>query len=136
MKLKTHEIQPSGDVLTDDELEEVFNQLNHMISKETIRSLLQSKTSFTFSNKQIQHIEKMRRNVLYKDKNQSPASKLLEQLENDTKILYTYVTADVGNENLISIRQKKKGRPATILPNNNIHLQHDKNMGTFAERGR
>ena len=78
----------------------------------------------------------MKMNVLYKDNNQTAASKLLLQLENNHNIVYAYVTADVGNEKLISIRQRKKGRKAVTLGINDNVLGQDENMDTFAKRGK
>ena len=40
IRMKPHEIQPSTDVLTEKELKDVFNLLNHMVSSQTICALL------------------------------------------------------------------------------------------------
>ena len=135
IRMKPHEIQPSTDVLTEKELKDVFNQLNHMVSSDTIRALLQTKTNLVFDTKQIQYLNDMRMNVLYDNEHQTPASKLLMYLERNPNIVYAYVTADVGNEKLISIRQRKKGKAPVTLDGNNGSLNNDESMGSFAERG-
>ena len=78
----------------------------------------------------------MRKHVLYDCKDKTTASQLLLQLENDPNVIYAYVTADVGNENLISIRQKRKGKGTTALSANDKFLKGYENMGSFAKRGR
>ena len=137
LRLKSTEVMSSSKLLSDEELKEVYDQLNHMVSPEVVKALILSKTNLKFSTSQIQYIEKMRRNIICDDKsNPSPASKLIHYLENNPNIVYTELIAGVGNENLISIRQKRSGKKSRTITNNSfIGDSNDESMDSFAQRG-
>ena len=64
VRMKLNELQPTTDILTEDEINDILNQLSHMVSTETVRTLLQSKISFMFDRKQLNYLNQMKTNVL------------------------------------------------------------------------